>query len=273
MTAGDRDLFVGAAAHVDARLTAATRIEEPFPHVRVDRLMPDDLYERLAGSWPADEVFWSERPEQRLDLVPKPPGLRPADSRADGYDRLPPSVREVWDFFVLEINRRVIGPHLERLFAAEIGARVVMLADSQRQGIELPPYLQPPFRPQMNVGRLMGRGYGYRLRPHVDALAYLVTALHYFPRGDDEAGALGTTLYKAERELNPADLLARGKTAYFDDAGITVEPVAQIPFVGNTLLAFANTGRSAHGMRITTKGVWRRAYQSHLSLKGDHHHL
>lgn len=268
-----QDIFAGAAAHVDARLAAATRIEEPFPYVWVDHLLPDDLYQRLETAWPADEVFWSERPEQRLDLVPKPAGLQPADARADRYDQLPDGVRGLWDFFILDINRRTIGPHLERLFAPEIAARLAMLADAQRQGVALPDYLQPPFAPQMNVGRLMGRGYGYRLRPHVDALAYLVTALHYFPRRDQEAGALGTTLYRAARELNPADLLERGKTAYFDAAGIAVEPAAQIPFAGNALLAFANTGRSAHGMQIQTKGVWRRAYQSHLSLKGDHHHL
>lgn len=267
-----RDLLARSLPHVEARLLGAVRVDDPFPHVWIDRLLPDDCYEQLAAAWPPDDVFWSARPEQRLDLVPRPAGTAPADLRAAQYDRLPDDVRAVWDFFILEINRRIVGAHLERLFAPEINERLAML-ESIDEGGRLPDYLRPPYRPQMNVGRLMSRGHGYNLRPHVDALAYLVTALYYFPTDADDPDALGTTLFRPERALDVSTLLERGKTAYFHKAGIHVEPARQIPFVGNALLAFANTGRSAHGVHITTPGVWRRAFQSHLSLKGDEDHL
>lgn len=124
----------------------------------------------------------------------------------------------------------------------------------------------------MNVGRLMMRAQGFRLRPHADALAYLVTALYYFP-DDNESGDLGTTLYRTERGIDDTDIVEDGRTVYFADAGIAATPAFCAPFRRNALLAFANTPGSAHGMEITTPDVWRRAYQSHLSIKSDHHHL
>ena len=179
----------------------------------------------------------------------------------------------MWDFFVIGINRGIVGPFVERVFQPEIHTRLALLESSHARGTDVTEYLRPPFQPQMNVGRFMLRGYGYKLRPHVDALSYLVTALYYFPHGEAQGNPLGTTLYRVEDELGAADLFRREKTEYFHKVGITAHPAAQIPFVGNALLAFANTARSAHGMHITTEGIWRRAFQSHLSLKGDSDHL
>jgi hypothetical protein len=124
----------------------------------------------------------------------------------------------------------------------------------------------------MNVGRLMMRAEGFRLRPHADALPYLATALYYFP-DDSESSDLGTTLYHAERGMDEDALLEGGRTVYFGESAISTTAVFSAPFKRNSLLAFVNSPRSAHGMEITTPGVWRRAYQSHLSIKSDHHHL
>ena len=106
------------------------------------------------------------------------------------------------------------------------------------QGTDVAGYLRPPFQAQMNVGRFMLRGHGYKLQPHVDALAYLVTALYYFPQNEAQDDPLGTTLYRVEGELGVVDLFRREKTKYFHKAGIAAHPAAQIPFVGNALLAF-----------------------------------
>src|SRR5688500_5543962 len=103
-----RGIIERSVPHVEARMRSATRVEEPFPHVWVQEVLPGDFYQVLADAWPAEDVFWSERPDVRLDLVPRPPGTSPADPRADQYDRLPSSVREVWDFFILDINRRIV---------------------------------------------------------------------------------------------------------------------------------------------------------------------
>ena len=269
---GYRDVLARSRELVGDRLRATVRIEGPFPHVWIERLLPEELYAMLADAWPPTEFFWSDR-ANRMDLVPRPVGTAPADARASQWGRLPLCIREVWDCFVIDINRRIVGPFVERVFQPEIRERLALLESTHAEGTPIAEYLRPPFQAQMNVGRFMLRGHGYKLKPHVDALSYLVTALYYFPQSEAQGDPLGTTLYRVEGELGAADLFRREKTEYFHKAGITAHPAAQIPFSGNALLAFANTARSAHGMHITTEGIWRRAFQSHLSLKGDSDHL
>jgi hypothetical protein len=258
--------------HISRRLATIERRDDPFPHVWVEDVLSPEFYELLDAAWPVIDAFPPEERENRRDLVPKPPGTAPSDKRADTYDALPTPIREVWDFFVLEINRGVIGPWLMRAFQPEVEARLAFIDQLWRQKQVTKDYYEPPFKPQMNVGRMMMRALGYKLRPHADALAYLATALYYFP-DELETNELGTTLYKCDGALDEAAIAATGKTAYFRDAGVKTEPAFSAPFRRNSLLAFVNGPTSAHGMEITTPGVWRRAYQSHLSIKGDHHHL
>ena len=258
--------------HVRRRLATIERRDDPFPHVWVEDVLSAELYELLDAAWPAISGFPADERENRRDLVPKPPGTKPSDKRADSYDALPAYVREVWDFFVLEINRGIIGPWLIATFRPEVEARLALIDRLWRDGRITKDYYQPPFTPQMNLGRMMMRALGYRLRPHADALAYLATALYYFP-DEMETDELGTTLYRCDRALDETALAATGRTAYFRDAGVKTEPAFSAPFRRNSLLAFVNGPTSAHGMEITTPGVWRRAYQSHVSITGDHHHL
>ena len=256
---------------VRRRLGSAERCDDPFPHVIVHDVLPADVYQHLVARWPEQEAFWGDAAGGKLDLVPAPPGITPSDPRTRAYDRLPDDTRAAWNRFVIDINREIVGPFLERMFAREIAERVRFLEASATDP-KLPGYLRPPYTPRMNVGRLMMRSAGYRLRPHLDSLAYLVTALYYFPTPADRADTEGTTLFRASGEIGQAELLARGKTVYFDEAGISTTLAATAPFTPNTLLAFPNTGRSAHGVTISAPG-WRRSFQSHLSLKADGAHL
>jgi hypothetical protein len=259
-------------AHIEDRLATASRREDPFPHVWVENVLSPRLYTALKDAWPETELFPPEERDNRRDLVPRPPGTSPADSRASTYDALPEQQRALWDYFVLGVNRAIVGPWLQRLFEPEIGARTALIADLWKQGRVTKDYYEPPHRPKMNVGRLMMRAKGFRLRPHVDALPYLVTVLYYFPE-DGQRTELGTTLYRTPRALSDEELADTGKTVYFDRSGLTATAEFHAPFRANCLLAFANTPRSAHGMEITEAGPWRRAYQSHLSIKSDAHHL
>ncbi len=259
-------------AHIRARLAAAVRQDDPFPYVCVEDVLSPRFYEALDAAWPDVAVFPADERANRRDLVPQPPGTTPADRRASTYLQIAEPMREVWNCFILDVNRRIIGPWLLDVFGPEIDARLRTVRELRAQGRLVNDYYAEPYSPQMNVGRLMMRGQGFRLRPHADSLAYLVTALYYFPDADDD-NELGTTLYRTDGELSADMISASGKTVYFADAGIDTEPAMHAPFRRNSLLAFANTGRSAHGMHIARPGIWRRAYQSHLSLKSDRHHL
>lgn len=251
--------------YVEDRLSVARRIDEPIPHVLVEGIFEPAFYELLAASWPPLELFKRDRAGRKYDLVPS---SRAADARSAGYERLPPELREVWDFFVFTVNRRIVAPLLNRIFEPEIQARLRQIQDAFHAGlIAYPMEGTRDWAYQANVGRFMIRGNGYELKPHVDSMPYLVTVLHYFPDGpgDDHSG---TIIYKAERPLDFLDCVQDGSTKYFHDAGVACEEVLRIPFRPNTLVAFPNTLNAAHGA-VAPSAALRKVFQYHISLKGD----
>jgi hypothetical protein len=116
---------------------------------------------------------------------------------------------------------------------------------------------------QANLGRFMVRGDGYELKPHVDSMPYLVTALHYFPDDDDDR--FGTIFYKPQQPLEFDKCVRDGSTQYFEDPHVSCEEVLRIPFRANTLLAFPNSLSAAHGA-VAPIGGRRKVFQYHISL-------
>lgn len=254
-------------ADVEARLARAARLETPVPHVVVPELLPADLYALFEAAWPAHDVFKRDARGRKLDLVPTNPALI-ADARAAGYELLPPSIRAVWDFFVFFINRELVGPWLARTFEPEIQERLTLLRRADAEGlIRYSVGSARDWSYRANVGRFMVRGNGYVLKPHVDSAAYLVTALVYFPEQGQDAG-YGTIFYAPSRPLEFEMVVRSGSTEYFESAGVDCSEVLRVPYRHNTMLAFPNTLKSAHGVVAPEHG-YRRVFQYHLSLKGD----
>ncbi len=234
-------------------------------HVRVDGVFEPSFYELLAASWPPLELFKRDKAGRKYDLVP---ASRVVDARSEGYERMPAELREVWDFFVFTVNRQIVAPILAQMFAPEIRSRLNQIREALNNGtITYPMSGTKDWRYQANVGRFMVRGNGYELRPHVDSMPYLLTVLHYFPddAGDDESG---TIFYKAERPLDFEACARDGSTAYFHESGIACSEVLRVPFRPNMLVAFPNALDSAHGA-VAPSAVLRKAFQYHVSLKGD----
>lgn len=110
------------AAYIRARLSSVERQDEPFPYVWVEDVLSPELYALLKAAWPVIDAFPAEERANRRDLVPRPPGTSPSDKRASTYNDLPASLRAVWDFFVIEVNRGIIGPWLAATFRASIAS-------------------------------------------------------------------------------------------------------------------------------------------------------
>ena len=252
-------------AHVEAKLSAARRVDDPVPHLLVTDFFDAPFYRMLADAWPPAEIFKRDKAGKKYDLVPS---AATADARGAGYDRLPAGQRAVWDFFVWTVNRRIVAPLLAQIFEPEIQARLQQVKDAFEAGlISYPMAGTRDWSYRANAGRFMMRTNGHVLKPHVDSMPYLLTVLHYF---SDDAGdePFGTTFYKPERPLDFLDCVKDGSTQYFDEAGVGCEEVLRIPFRPNTLLAFPNTVGSAHGAVAPSAGL-RKVFQYHLSLKGD----
>jgi len=252
-------------AHIERRLAAADRVDDPVPHVIVNDFLEPDFYRELAGAWPPLELFHRDKAGLKYDLVP---GSVEVDRRSAGYQRLAAEPRALWDFFVSRVNRDIVAPLVVGLFQREVDERLQQIRDAYEAGlIEYSMAGVRDWSYRANVGRFMMRANGYELKPHVDSMPYLVTVLHYFPddQGDDHSG---TIFYKAERPLDFLACVRDGSTQYFHDAGIACSEVMRVPFRANTMVAFPNTLWAAHGASAPSSNP-RRIFQYHISLKGD----
>jgi len=250
---------------IEDRLSAGQRVDDPVPHLLVNNFFEPSFYRLLAENWPPLEIFKRDRTGRKYDLVPTSGTV---DARGSGYNRLPPEQRAVWDFFVSTVNRRIVAPLLARIFEPEIQARLRQIQEAFEGGlIAYPMAGTRDWSYRANAGRFMIRANGHELKPHVDSMPYLLTALHYFP-DDDAEDQSGTIFYKPDRPLDFVACVRDGSTQYFHDAGVVCKEVMRIPFRPNTLLAFPNTLGAAHGAVAPAQGL-RKVFQYHISLKGD----
>jgi hypothetical protein len=253
-------------AAVDAfqqRLAGIHVTRDPYPHVTAENFLPPEMYERLSAAWPAESSFRASKNHQKLDMVP-------SETHTDAYSAafvaLPADLRSIWREFV-SFNRTVVGPWLAALFAEQIRERVALLQRLTAEGrTGLTASGLEGGTVQANAGRLMMRGNGYTLAPHIDPAYYVVTVLHYFAERRDEG--FGTRLFKAQSPI-PLDAFVKdGTTEYFETHGISVVEAARLPFRANGFLAFPNLLDAAHGVDAPSSG-YRKVFQYHLSLKGD----
>ncbi|NQW09540.1 MAG: hypothetical protein HQ481_06635 [Alphaproteobacteria bacterium] len=223
----------------------AERNGDPFPHAIVGGVLPGRVYEQFCADFPATVslVPVAQRhpkggyPEARLSLQTIEDGI-PGTAGVDT-----PSLVRVAAMLADPVTGRalierfsdIIAPRIPPALAREgiwIGASVEMIRDES----------------------------GFALRPHTDGRRKLVTALLYAPEpGSSED--LGTELYAPMVNAATSD-----GTGYFDPSQF--ERRAKAPYVANTMIAFARTDRSFHGVAAVAPGSVRRLIQiSFLALK------
>ena len=215
------------AAHVNARIASAAVTPEPMPHILVTDLLPGDTYEALLSAIPPPEFFSQRDPVKRNFKI--------------GQGKLAPEwTLCAWQFFEHAVIAEMLVPALVE---------------------RMRPWLPDGVHLGASAGRLMLRGPGYHLAPHLDPKGVLFTCLVYFARpGDDEA--FGTQLFRLDRPLTER----RENTYYPGEDGFRCELAETIPFRANTALVFLNAG-GAHGAHIPTSAppaTERYAYQFYV---------
>ena len=215
------------AEHVQRAVAAAPLLTDPYEHIVVEQLLPDDVYELLIRAIPPVEFFDNRDPIKQNLWFPMEFG--------------PTFSATVWDYVDDVIARRVIRSAvleklqepLQRHFATIFGPAFVERANSLPQSV--------------SGGRLMLRRRGYHLGPHRDPKRAMLTCLLYLARtGDSEA--YGTQIC---RVLDDEE--AGYKQTYYPvEEGRSCEFVKVVPFRPNTMLASLNS-RGAHGAVIPSE--------------------
>jgi hypothetical protein len=208
----------GIAAHVQAAFESAPLELDPFPHLIVEKWLPDDVYERVIDAMPASIFFASDRDEHWT----VPSGVAPLYSR------------QVWAFVANEIVGSMVYEALNRKFQRVICEYIRSSCPLLPADMDLT--LHP------SDGRIMLRRPGYNLMPHRDPKWGFVTSIVYLAReGDSEAH--GTQLYRVRD-----DSAAPTSRVYYVEPG-NCELVKDVPFRANSMLVFLNS-EGAHGASI-----------------------
>lgn len=217
-----------AAVDRQAVLTHVTRAVEnarlelaPCPHLVVENVFPEEVYDRLVEALPPPVFF--EKTNDLRDEMPVPFTVAPAYSRA------------LWDLFHDAVERALLPaviakfrPALDEL----VRATWPTLGSWEQSGITL----------RAANPRLMLRRRGYLIKPHRDPRwAFLVALFYAAPRGS--AHTYGTQLYRLFQERDEAH------TSPLWLAPDECELARDVPGFGNSALMFLNS-TGAHGASV-----------------------
>lgn len=216
------------AAHITRSVLDAEVSTDPMPHLLVHNVLPSATYDALLDAIPP-AAFFSQRDPIKRNLKVRQLSIAP-----DWTLR-------AWSFFEDAVIPDMLVP-------AFVG--------------RLQPWLTPGTAYHASAGRLMLRGPGYHLDPHLDPKRVTFTCLIYLARpGDSES--FGTQLFRIDRTPEAR----RDQTFYPEEEGYRCEQVSAVPFRPNAALVFINGG-GAHGADIPATApaaTERYAYQFYVS--------
>jgi hypothetical protein len=229
------------AAHTAAAVAKAALELDPFPHIIVEELLPDDVYDSLIHALPPTQFFQTENASrQKLDVP---------------FVFAPEYSRIVWDLIYDRVIAGTMVTALTEKFRPAldpfIHAQWPALGSLAQSGIDL----------GVTNSRLLLRRPGYAIKPHRDPRWAFLTALVYLPvsTGDE---SYGTQLYRLRREPEAT----HNAPLWIDRA--ECELVKEVPPRRNTALVFLNS-TGAHGASIPSDApaeTKRYVYQVHFGV-------
>jgi hypothetical protein len=208
-------------AHVTRAVENARLELLPCPHLVVENVFPEDVYDRLVEALPAPVFF--EKTSDLRDEMPVPFTMAPAYSRA------------VWDLFHEAVEGALLPSVIAKFRPALdefVRATWPSLGSWEQSGVTL----------RAANPRLMLRRRGYLIKPHSDPRwAFLVALFYAAPRGSPHT--YGTQLYRLKEERDEAH------TSPLWLAPEECELARDVPGNGNSALMFLNS-TGAHGASV-----------------------
>jgi len=230
--------------HLDRVLRCVVVEPEPTPHVVVENVLPDDIYQLLLETMPPPALF------SRHDLLKQ-------DFEMDALPTAPRLSHLTWGFFDRDIVGDIVTPLLVKRFgdavARHYGGGEVTEFGRQAAAIEHRSF----------AGRIQLRRPGYALKPHLDPKRVAITGLFYFAKpGDSEA--YGTQLFTVDRPFVQSEM----KTFFPEQYGLRCTVARTVPYRPNTLFAFVNS-TAAHGATLPVDATLKERHAYQFYVKPD----
>lgn len=220
--------FDHAFAHAADALREATMHTEPFTWAHVHNVFPDDFYTALLANKPALPEYLRLLDTGRV-LGDYSPERYVVDSDTEQVNGLSEPARSFWAGTFRALNTQAMAESCLTAFNQVLGER---FANAESNSVSM----------SVHWNSLLVRDRGkYVLYPHSDHPTKLVSLLFYLP-DSNQASELGTTLFRLKDGVEqPLD----------DGSGYPFEmfdAVHTVPFLPNSLFAFAKTSHSYHGV-------------------------
>lgn len=207
---------------VERCVDAAVLHSTPFPHVVLENLLPEPVYDAVIRGIPPVELFDGPHNKQRI-VVP--------------FEMAPVFSRRVWGYLLNEIVDGMLGPAIIRKFHEPLMQWVhASWPELKGQPVE------SVLKLQSTDGRILLRGRGYLIPPHRDPKWGFLTCLMYLVRPGDST-AWGTQLYDVD-----GDMEAPSVAPHWIKVG-KCRLVKDVSFRANSALVFLNS-HGAHGAQI-----------------------
>jgi hypothetical protein len=220
---------------------------DPFSHLVRNGCLPATVYHDLAASFPSTDVVLGSREARLVNAAARLPAFRVLDNAA---------IAPMWrDFFAFHTSDefwkdivRVFGPAL-RATHPDLESQAGKGLDAWRAGprgaasefdveLDCQFVVNTPW-PAGTVAKA-NRGQLSVKTAHVDKRDTILSALLYFRDPDDRGAGGDLELYAWNRKprfLKPRVILPSD-----------IELREQIPYAANTLVAFVNSAKAAHGV-------------------------
>lgn len=224
-----RAIAARALDHMLSRVEATPAIDEPFSHIFLEHLFPQDIYERLLAALPDPEIYDTAAERYRGDtgFVRRQFPLTTAS-----IEGIPDP--DVWR----GVAAALTAPELKRAMFARLATDLAYrYGISTAEVTDLTGHSRPTLYRETD---------GFEIKPHPDTRRKVVTMHLYLPADETQVG-LGTGLYRRKVLAPPA-----GPWRW------RFEKVKQFPFKPNSAYAFAvnNTvmKKSWHGRERLPEG-------------------
>ena len=201
--------------HVREVVAAAPLESDPFPHIVLNDLLPDDAYDALVAAIPPP-LFFEHLPVNRQDLkVP--------------FEFAPRHHREVWQAFHAHIVMNALVPALCEKFRNGLDLPVRTDGSGIVDSMADTTITQHPVK-----ARVLRRRPGYGIKPHRDPRWAFLTCILYLTKRDDPQ-LYGTQLCRLRRERETTS----HTPLYFEEH--EVETVREVPGRPNSAVVFLNS--------------------------------
>lgn len=222
---------------------------EPWKHIYVENIFPDDVYAEIESAFLTSESLF----KQQVHYGDKDLFTAPYHKRSEFRVADDPEARlaqgATWDTVWRTLTSKTFFIAMKRAFGEEL---MVRFEDY---------FTHPKFRENLDPWLLITKHQlGYHLGPHTDRGEKVITCIFNIAESDD-LDDLGTALYRARQE----DFKSNGRL-HFDFGKF--ERVKTAPFRRNSALFFPRLDASFHGVEPLTeaslKGSERRNIQFNL---------